>query len=69
MRGCPAVCLRTASYAWPEWSAHRLHYLRAELEQDGVIKAAASSKFLETDTAMGRDDSSGAQAASGGPQK
>ena len=57
------------THAWLERSAHRLHYLRAELEQDGVIKAAASSKFLETDTAIRRDDSGGAQAAGGGPQK
>jgi acyl-coenzyme A thioesterase PaaI-like protein len=44
------------AHAWLERSVHRLHYIRSELEQDGVIKAAASSRFLETDTAIGRDD-------------
>jgi hypothetical protein len=52
-----------------EWSARRLHCLRAGLEQHGVVKAAASSKFLETATAIGRDDSGGAQAAGRGPRK
>jgi len=35
--------------AWPERSSHRLHGIRSQLVQDGVIKAAASSRFLETD--------------------
>ena len=57
------------AYAWLERSVHRLHYMRSELEQNGVIKAAASSRFLEMDPAIGKDDSGGAPAASGGPQK
>jgi acyl-coenzyme A thioesterase PaaI-like protein len=57
------------AYAWLERSVHRLHGIRSELEQDGVIKAAASSRFLETDPAFGRDDSGGAPAAGAGPQK
>lgn len=34
-------------YAWLERSSHRLHGTRAELEQDGAIKASASGRFLE----------------------
>jgi acyl-coenzyme A thioesterase PaaI-like protein len=35
-------------YAWLEHSAHCLHHLRAELEQDKVVKASASSRFMES---------------------
>jgi acyl-coenzyme A thioesterase PaaI-like protein len=34
--------------AWLECSSHRLHLLRACLEQEGKIKATARGKFLET---------------------
>ncbi len=33
--------------AWLEHSSHRLHILRACLEQDGEIRATASARFLE----------------------
>jgi acyl-coenzyme A thioesterase PaaI-like protein len=33
--------------AWLERSSHRLHLLRASLEQEGKIRATASGKFLE----------------------
>jgi acyl-coenzyme A thioesterase PaaI-like protein len=33
--------------AWLECSSHRLHLLRANLEQEGEIRATASGKFLE----------------------
>jgi acyl-coenzyme A thioesterase PaaI-like protein len=33
--------------AWLERSAHRLHKIGSDLLQDGVIKASASSRFLE----------------------
>jgi acyl-coenzyme A thioesterase PaaI-like protein len=56
-------------YAWLERSVHRLHGIRSELEQDGVIKAAASGRFLETNMAFGRDGPAGAQAVGTGPQK
>jgi acyl-coenzyme A thioesterase PaaI-like protein len=49
------------THAYLERSARLLHHLRAELERDGVIKAAASSRFLETDAATVRDDSGGPQ--------
>jgi acyl-coenzyme A thioesterase PaaI-like protein len=35
--------------AWLERSSHRLHGLQAELEQEGVSKAVAAGRFLETD--------------------
>ena len=39
---------RTARvWAWLECSSHRLHLLRACLEQDGEVRATASGKFLE----------------------
>ena len=39
---------RTARvWAWLERSSHRLHLLRARLEQGGEIRATASGKFLE----------------------
>lgn len=34
--------------AWLERSTHRLHLLRASLEQEGEIRATACGKFLET---------------------
>lgn len=36
--------------AWLECSSHRLHLLRACLEQEGEIRATASGKFLEIPT-------------------
>jgi len=57
------------AYAWLERSVHRLHGIRSELEQDGVIKVLASSMFLETDPAFGRGDSGDALGAGGGPRK
>ena len=36
--------------AWLECSSHRLHLLRACLEQEGEIRATASGKFLELPT-------------------
>ena len=33
--------------AWLERSSHRLHYLRACLEQDGEVRATASARFME----------------------
>lgn len=35
------------TYAWLERSARRLHGVRAELAQEGQIKAAAAGKFME----------------------
>jgi acyl-coenzyme A thioesterase PaaI-like protein len=65
------VCIGTAArvYARLERSVHRLHSFRSELEQDGVIKAVASGRFLETDPTPGRDDSAGAHGAGGGKRK
>ena len=36
--------------AWLECSSHRLHLLRACLEQEGGIRATASGKFLQLPT-------------------
>lgn len=35
-------------HAWMERSNHRLHVVRAELEQNGAEKAAAVGKFMES---------------------
>lgn len=57
------------AYAWLEHSVHRLHGIRSELEQDGVIKAAASGRFLDTDEVFARDDSGDANVSGEGPKE
>jgi hypothetical protein len=36
--------------AWVERAVHHLRVLRAEVAQEGVVKAAATGKFLEAAT-------------------
>lgn len=56
------------AYAWLERSVHRLHGIRSELEQDGVIKAAASGRFLDAEEVLGKDDSRDATALGAAPK-
>jgi hypothetical protein len=38
--------------AWLESTSHGLHRLRAEIQQDGIIKAQATAKFMKPDECL-----------------